>query len=99
MPFSGFITNPILQTPLIPAPPRAPQPELINYSKTPQISTQPINVAHTNKTSSSEKPQLIHTDFNIDDVPLSSQFCSSKSSQIEKNLVNPPQRPVTNIEP
>ena len=114
MPYSGFIRNATLQqqTPLIPAPPQAPQAESLNYSNTPPFSTQPINFAITNKTSSLELPQPIHTVTNIDDTPqgislisdtsvfdpLNSQFSSRTPSQIGSNAINPPQGPVTNIE-
>ena len=113
MPYSGFIANTTLQPPtLLPAPPRAPQPELINYSNTPQFSTHPIIFANTDKTNCSELPQPIHTVSNIHDTPqdiilisdtsfsdpLSSQFSSPTTSRIESNPFNQPQGPVTNIE-
>ena len=60
LPYSGFLANITLPpTTLIAAPPRAPQPELLNYSNTPQFSTQPIKFANTDKTRSSELPQPI----------------------------------------
>ena len=96
----------------MPAPPRAPQPELLNYSNTPQFSIQPINFANTDKTSSSELPQPIHTVSNIHDTThdisllcdtsnshlISSQFSSSNASQIANNPFNPPQGQITNFE-
>ena len=102
-PYSGFLANTTLQLPtIIPAPPLAPQPELINYSNLPKFSTQPINFANTDKTSSSELPQPIHTFSNIHDTlqdispisdtsisdPLSSQFSLPTASQIASNLFN-----------
>ena len=56
------------QTPPIPPPPRA-QPEQIKYSNTPHFSTLPIDFANTNKTSSSELPQPIHTASNMNEAP------------------------------
>ena len=48
LPYSGFLPNKTLpRTTLIPAPPRAPKPELLKYSNIPQFSTQPINFANT----------------------------------------------------
>ena len=44
LPYSGFIRNALLQ------------PELLNNSNTPHFSTQPINFASTNRTSSYELP-------------------------------------------
>ena len=113
LPYSGFLPNTTLPPPtLIPAPPRATKPEILNYSNTPQFSTQPINFANTYKTHSSELPQPIHTVSNISDTthdnsllsdtsisdPISSHFSSITPSQIANNLVNPPQGPITNIE-
>ena len=113
LPYSGFLSNTTLQPPTtIPAPPRAPQTELLNYLNTPQFSTQPINFAKTDKTHSSELPQPIHTVSNINDTthdisllsdtsisnPISSQFCSLTPSQIASNPFIPPQEPITNIE-
>ena len=69
LPYSGFLPiTPPSPTMLIPAPPRAPQPELFNYSNTPQFSNQPIKFANTNKTSSSELPQPIQTVSNINET-------------------------------
>ena len=93
-------------------PPKAPQSKLINYSNTTQFCTQPINVANTNKTSSSELPQPIQTvsiiDGTLHDISLifdastsdllSSHFSSTTPSQITSNPFNPPQGPVINIE-
>ena len=113
MPYSGFLPNTTLPPPtLIPAPPQAPQPELLNYSNTTQFSTQPIKFANTDKTSSSELPQPIRTVSNINDTthdirllsdtsnpdPNSSQFSSPTASQSANNSFNPPQRPITNLE-
>ena len=114
MRYSGFLTDALLQhqTPLIPTPPQAPQPELLSYSNTPQFSTQPVHFANTDKTISSELPQPIHTvsttkavpqDISlISDIhnsdPLCSQFSSSTPSQIANNHFNLPQKPVSNIE-
>ena len=113
MPYSGFLANKPLQPPIIiPAQPRAPQPELINYSNTPQFSTQPINFENTDKTSSSELPQPIHNVLYINGTQqdiyfisdtsisrqFSSQFFSPTPSKIALNPDNPPQGPVTNIE-
>ena len=112
-PYSGFLPNTTLPPPtLIPAPPRAPQPEILNYSNTPQFSTQPINFANTDKTNSSELPQPIHTVSHIPDQShdisllsdsshsdhVSSQISSPTPSQIANNPFNPPQGPVTNLE-
>ena len=97
---------------LIQAPPRAPKLEIRNYSNTPQFSTQPINIANTDKTRSSELPQPIHTVSNINDSthdisllsdtsnsdPFISQFSSLTASQIANNPFNPPQGPITNFE-
>ena len=70
LPYSGFIANTTLQPPtIIPAPPRAPQPKIKNYSNTPQFSSQTINFANTDKTNSSELPQPVHTVSNINDTP------------------------------
>ena len=52
MPYSGFIANTLQQTPLIPAPPRTPQPGFINYFNTKKFSTQLIVFSNINKTSS-----------------------------------------------
>ena len=96
----------------IPAPPRAPQLELLNYPNTPQFSTQPINFANTDKTNSSELPQPIHRVSHLPETPhdisllsdnsnsdpIISQFSSSTPSQIASNPFNPPQGPVTNLE-
>ena len=96
----------------MPAPPRAPQLEKINYSNTPQFSTETINFANTDITNSSEMPQPIYTISNINDTlqdislisdtsisdPLSSQFSSPTISRIASSPFNPPQVPVTNIE-
>ena len=113
MPYSGFLPNTTLPPPkLIPAPPRAPHPELLNYSNTPQFSTQPITSANTGKTSSSELPQPIDTLSKINDTthdisvlsdtsnldPNSSKFSSPTASQTANNPFNPPQGPITNIE-
>ena len=113
MPYSGFLPITSLPPPtIIQAPPRGPQPELLNYSNTPQFSTQPTNFANTDKTSSSELPQPIHTVSTINDTthdisllsdtsnfdPISSQFSSPTLSQIANNLFNPPQGPITNFE-
>ena len=106
LPYSDFLPNTTLPPPtLIPALQRAPQPELLNYSNTPQFSTQPLNFANTDKTSSSELPQPIHTVSNIHDTthdisllsdtsnsdPISSQLSSPTASQIANNPFNPPQ--------
>ena len=113
LPYSGFLTDTSLQPPtIIPAPPRTPPPELLNYSNTHQFFTQPMNFTKTNKTHSSELPQPIHTISNIIDTPqdislisdtstsdpLSSQFSSPTPSQIASNPLNQPQGPVSNIE-
>ena len=113
MPYSGFLPITTLPPPtLIPAPPRAPQPELLNYSNTPQFSTQPINFANTDKTSGSDLPQPIHTVSNIHDTPhvtsllsdtsnsdsISSHFSSPTASQIANNPFNSPQGQITNFE-
>ena len=113
MPYAGFLPNTTLPpSTLIPAPPREQQPELLNYSNSPQLSTQPINFANTDKTSSSEFPQPIHTVSTIDDTThdfsllsdtsnldsIRSQFSSPTASQIANNPFNPPQRPITNIQ-
>ena len=96
----------------MPAPPRAPQLEKINYSNKPQFSTEPKNFANTDITISSEMPQPIYTVSNINDTlqdislisdtsisgPLSSQFSSPTASRIASSPFNPPQVPVTNIE-
>ena len=67
LPNSSFIANATLQqTPLIPAPEKAPH--LIKYSNTPQFSTQPIIFANTNKKSTSELSHLIHTFSKINDT-------------------------------
>ena len=112
MPYSGFIANPTLQPPtVIPAPPRALQPELIIYSNRQQFSTQPTNFANTNKTSSFELPQPVHTVSNIIDTlqdislisytsisnQLNSQFFSITPSQFSSNPFNLARGPVTNI--
>ena len=113
MPYSGFLPITTHRPPtLIPAPPRAPQPELLDYSNTPQLSTQPINFGNTDKTSSSELPQPIHTVSNINDAtqdisllseysnsdPNHSQFALLTASQTANNLFNPPQGPIKNSE-
>ena len=113
LPYSGFLPNTTLPPPtLIPALQRAPQLELRNYSNTPQFSTQPLNFANTDKTSSSELPQPIHTVSNIHDTthdigllsdssnsdPISSQFSSPTTSQIANNPFNPPQGQTTKFE-
>ena len=113
LPYSGFLPNTTLPPPvLIPAPPRAPQPELLHYSNTPQFSTKPINFANTDKTLSSELPQPIHTVSHINDTThdisllsdisisdsTSSQISSPTPSQIASNPFNPPQGPVTKFE-
>ena len=99
LPSSGFLANTPLQPPTNrPAPPRTPQPELINYSNTPQFSTQPIIFANADKTSSSELPELIHIVLNINNTPqdtglisdtsssdpLSSQFSSPTPSKLQE---------------
>ena len=97
---------------MIPAPPRAPQTDLLNYSNTQQFSTQPINFANTDKTHSSEMPQPIHTVSHNNDTthdisllsdisfsdPTSSQISSPTPLQIASNPFNPPQGPVRNFE-
>ena len=97
---------------LTPDSPRAPQPELLNYSNTPQFSTQPINFANTDKTHSSELPQPIHTVSHLSETPhdisllsdtsycdpISSKLSSRTPSQIASNPFNPPQEPISNIE-
>ena len=103
MTYSGFIANTTLQPPIIiPAPPREAQPEIDNYSNTPQFSTQPLNFANTDKTNCSVLPQPIHTVSNINDTPqdislrsdtsvldpLNCQFSSTTPSQISSNLFN-----------
>ena len=114
MPYADFIANATLQeqTPLIPATLQAPQTQLVNYSNTPHFSTQPINFANTNKTSSSELQQPTHTVSNINDTPqnfslildtslsdpLSSQFSSPTPSQVASNPFKPPHGQNTNIE-
>ena len=113
LPYSDFLLNTTLPPPvLIPAPQRAPQPELLNYSHTPQFSTQSINFANTDKTHSSELPQPIHTVSHINDTthdisllsdtsisdPTNSQISSPTPSQIANNPFNPPQGPVKNFE-
>ena len=113
MPYSGFLPNTTLPPPtLIPAPPRAPQLKLLNYSNTPQFSTPPIIFANTDKTCSSELPHPIHTVSIINDTkhdisllsdtsisdPTNSQFSSPTPSQIANDLSNPSQGPITNIE-
>ena len=113
MPYSCFLPNTTLHPPtLLPAPPRAPKLELLSYSNTPQFSTQPINFANADKTSSSELPQSIHTVSNINDTihnisllsdtfnldPISSQFSSPTASQVANNPFNPPRGPITNLE-
>ena len=111
LPHSGFLSNTTLQPPtIISVPPRAAQHELINYSNTPQFSTQPINFANTDKTHSSELPQPAQNISNISDTaqdislifdtsdPLSSQFSSPTPSQFASNPFNPPQGPISNIE-
>ena len=84
----------------------------LNYSNTPQLSTQPTNFAKADKISSSELPQPIHTASTINDTThdisllsdtsnpesISSQFSSPTASQIANNPFNPPQGPITNIE-
>ena len=86
MSYSGFLANATLQqqTPLISAPPRAPQTEQLNYSNTPQFSTQPINFVNINKTSRSEWPQPIHAVFIIEAPPqdISLIFDTSNSDQL-----------------
>ena len=96
----------------MPAPPRAPQPELLKFSNTPQFSTQPINFANTDKTIRSELPKPIHAVSNIYDNthdisllsdtsnsdPIRSQFSSPTATQIANNPFNPPQGQVTNFE-
>ena len=113
MPYSGFLPNTTLPLPtIITAPPRAPQPELLNYSNTSQFSTQPINFSNTDQNHCSELPQPIHTVPKINDTthdisllsdtfisdPNSSQYPSPTRSQIAINPFNPPQGPITNIE-
>ena len=114
MPNSDFFPNATLQqqTPLKFAPPRAPQPELHNYSITLQVSTHLIESTNTDKTKSSELPQLINTVSTIETAPqdimfishtsssdpLNSQFSSTTPSQIANNPFNPPQGPGSNIE-
>ena len=84
----------------------------MNYSNTPQFSTQPINFANTDKTHSSELPQPIHTVYNIPELShdisllcdssnsdqLKSQIPSPTLSRIANNPFNPPQGPATNLE-
>ena len=113
MAYSGFIANTTLHPPtIIAAPQRAPQPELINYSNIPQFSTQPINFENTDKTTTSELPQPIHTVSNINDTQrdisllsdttnsdLLHSHCSSPTpSNIASKPFNSPRGPVTNIE-
>ena len=78
--YSVFLSNTTLQPPtFIPAPPRAPQPELNNYSNTPQLSTQPIIFADNNKIHSSELAQPTHTVSNITDTPQDISLISDTS--------------------
>ena len=113
LPYSGHLPNTTLPPPtIIPTPPRAPQPELLNYSNTPQFSTPAINFANTDKTSSSELPQPIHTVSIIHDTkhdisllsgtfnsdPIGSKFSSPTASEIANNPFNPPQGQITNFE-
>ena len=113
LPYSGFIANTTFQaTTIIPAPPRTSQPELINYSSTPQFSTQPMSFANIDKTSISGLPQPIHTVSNINDTlhdisltsdtsisdPINSQFSSPTPSKIGGNQNISPQESVTNFE-
>ena len=114
MPCSNFLANAILQqqTPLKPAQPRAPQPKLPNYSITLQDSAHLIEFDKTDKTNSSELPQLINTASTIETAPqditcisdtssscpLNSQFFSPTPSQFADNPSNPPQGPGSNIE-
>ena len=95
MPYSSSIANATLQqTPLIPAPPRTPQPELIIYSLTTHFSNPPINFAITYATQSSELPQPVNTVSNKNETPpditnsepLSPQLYSPTPSQIAKKL-------------
>ena len=90
MPHSDFIAITLQQAPLIPSPTRAPPPETINYSNTPQFSTQPINFANTNKTHSSELPQPIHSASNINepqDIIGQLNFRDTKFSVFIPNIV------------
>ena len=109
LPYSNTTLQP---SKIIPAPPLAPQPKLLNYSNTPQISTQPINFVRTDKIHSSELPQPIHFLSNINDTPYdisllsdtsipdptNSQFSSPTPSRNANNPFNPPQGPITNTE-
>ena len=101
LPYSGFITNTLQQTPLIPALPKVPKIELINHSNTRQFSTQRINFANVHKNQSSEKHINTVSNFNdpqevslISDnsvsEPLISQFSSPTPSDIASKPFNPP---------
>ena len=106
LPYPGIVTNATLhqQTTLIPAPPRALQPEPLTYSNRTQFLTQPINFANTDNTGSSELPQPIHTVSTKEAVPqdishisdtsnsdpFSSQFSSPTQSQSVNDPFNPP---------
>ena len=81
LPSSGCLANTPFQPPTIRlAPPRIPQPELINYSNTPQFSTEPIIFANADKTSSSEVPELIHIVLKINNTPHDIGLISDTSS-------------------
>ena len=112
LPYSGFLPNTTLSPPvLIPAPPRAPQLELLIFSNTPQFFTQPISFANTDKTHSSELSQPVHSVSNINDTtrditlfsdtsishPTNSQISSPTPSQIASNPFNPSQGSKTNF--
>ena len=60
---SVFLAYSLLQqkTLFMSAPLQTPQPELLNYSKTPHFFIQPINFANTDKIYIFELPQPIHT--------------------------------------
>ena len=53
----------------IPDQPRALQPELLNYSNTPQFLTQTFSFINTDKTGTSELPQPFHTVSTIEVAP------------------------------
>ena len=74
------------QPTLIPASPRAPQLELLNYSNTPQFSNEAINFAKTNKTISYELPQPIHTVSNIDNT--SQNISLSSNTSVSDSLIS-----------
>ena len=110
---SSIVASTTHQPPtIIAAPPRAPQPELVIYSNTPQFSTQPIIFANTDKANGSELPQPIHTVSKTNDTPQdirllsdtsisdshSSQFSSPTPSQIASYPFDPPQESVTKNE-